>query len=119
MVEERLACSEGYRHKHQVDFPEATITVAGSGGAQALHTVASGKKCRVMELSITHEGTKETEIQLVTDSTVKLTILCPPQSSRVWSSQPGRKFTESQVIKIQSSNIDGGNTIVSGSGVEN
>lgn len=118
MVEERLLCSESWRHKKQVDFPDVTIDTAGSEGAKTLHAVPADNKCKVMELSITHEGTQHTKVQLVDGETVRLTILCPPISSRVWSSQAGRTFVAGKDIKVQSSDITGGNTIVSGSGLE-
>lgn len=117
MVEERLLSSESWRQSHQVDFPEVTMSTAGSEGKQTLHVVPSDAECRVMELTITHLGTEFTMIQLVDNSTVMVSILCPPQSTRVWSSQLGRKFGTGD-IDVQSSSVTGGDTLVSGSGLE-
>ena len=110
--------SEEWRQAKQVNFPEVTITVAGEPGEQTLHTVSVGKKCRVMELSMTHVGTAHTKIQIIQNITVMITILCPPQSSRLWGSQTGRTFESETVIKVRSSNVVGGTTFISGSGLE-
>ena len=118
MVEVRLSSSERFRQKHSISFPEVTISQAGVEGAQTLHTVPALKKCRVIELTINHLGTKNTNIQLLVGENVKLTVPIPPQTARVWGSQLGRVFVAEEVVKVQSSDVEGGNTTVSGSGLE-
>lgn len=118
MVEVRLSSSERFRQKFTVGFPEVIISVSGSEGEQTLHTVPVNKKCRVMELTIHHEGTENTVVQLLVGTDVKLRVPIPPQTERVWSCALGRVFTSEQVIKVQGSSIVGGSTYVSGSGLE-
>lgn len=118
MVEIRLSSSERFRQRFTVSFPEVTISVSGSEGEQTLHTVPAGKTCRVMELTIDHEGIENTVVKLLIGTDVKLRVPIPPQTERVWSCALGRVFTSEQAIKVQGSSVVGGNTHVSGSGLE-
>lgn len=94
------------------------VTLNEADVSKTIHTVETGKICRVTELNITHKGTQSTKICLTDETNTKLTIKCSPQNTRGWRSQLGRRFTEGQNIQVKSSNVVGGNTIVSGSGLE-
>lgn len=101
-----------------MDFPEVEITTAGAPGEQPLHTVPVDKTCRVMELTINHEGTENTLVIVLLGVLVKLRVPIPAQTARVWSCALGRVFDSEEVVKLQSSSVTGGNTYISGSGLE-
>jgi len=101
-----------------VDFDEVEIAVAGHAGKKTLHTVASGKKCRVTELTIRHAGTNNTVVSLLQDDTVKLSVDVPAQTTRQWESVIGRIFDSAKAVIVRSSDVTGGSTYVSGSGIE-
>ena len=47
-----------------------------------------------------------------------MTIDVPAQTTRVWSSQDGREFVAGEQPTVQTSDITGGSTFVSATGVE-
>lgn len=109
---------EGYKQEKAVDFEQVEISAAGAAGQQTLRTVV-GARCRVTELTIRHAGTNNTVVTLlISGGATKLTIDVPAQTTREWESVIGRIFTTGQVIAVQSSDVTGGNTYVSGSGIE-
>ena len=110
--------AEGYRQTNGVDFDEVEIDTIGVGGQQTLYTV-TGARCRVTELTIRHAGTNDTVVTLlIGGGATKLTIDVPTGTTREWESLVGRIFTTGQVVAVQTSDVTGGSTFVSGSGVE-
>lgn len=97
---------------------EVTIAVAGVAGQQNLGVaVATGKKRVITELTIRHAGTNNTIITLlIAGGATKLTLDIPAQTTRVWSGQ--RDFTAGEIPAVQSSDVTGGSTFVSASGIE-
>jgi hypothetical protein len=76
---------------------------------------------RIREITIRHTGTNNTVVTLKVagvGGAVKLTIDVPAQTTRVWSSQDGRKFVAGEQPAVQSSDVTGGNTYISAAGVE-
>lgn len=110
--------SQGYLQQNGVEFPQVEVSQAGAAGQQTLHTV-TGTRCRVTELTIRHAGTNATVITLlISGGVTKLSIDIPASTTREWEAVVGRRFITGQVIAVQSSDVTGGNTFISGSGVE-
>jgi len=100
---------------------EITIAVAGAGGEQDVGAaVAAGATRRIREITLRHEGTNNTVVTLLdeTGGNIKVSIDVPPQTNRTWSSQDGREIATGLQPVIQTSDITGGSTYVSLSGVE-
>jgi len=99
---------------------EVTISANGAAGQRNLGIpVGAGLKRRIREITIRHAGTNNTVVTLlVAGGATKLTIDIPAQTTRVWSSQDGREFAAGQQPACQSSDITGGNTFITASGVE-
>ena len=102
------------------DSDEVAVVAAGVGGQQNLGAaVAALKVRRIREITIRHAGSANTVVTLlVSGGTTKATIDVPAQTTRVWSSQDGRAFTAAQQPAVQTSDVTGGSTYVSASGVE-
>lgn len=103
--------------------PEAEITIAatGAGGEEEVgDPVATGETRRIREITIRHEGTDNTVVTLLDESggNIKVSIDVPAQTTRVWSSQDGRSIAATLQPVIQTSDVTGGSTYVSLSGVE-
>jgi len=111
---------EKWLHRHHWESGEVNITVAGAEGQKNLGTaVPTGKIRRIKEITVRHTGTNNTVVTLlVAGGATKLSIDVPAQSTRVWSSQDGRIFNEGEQPAVQSSDVTGGSTYVSASGVE-
>lgn len=111
---------ERWLHENHWDCDQVTIAVAGAGGQQNLGAVvAAGITRRIREITIRHEGTNDTTVTLlIAGGAVRLTIRVPSQSTIVWSSQDGREFIAAQQPAVQTSDVTGGSTFVSASGVE-
>ncbi len=110
---------ERYRQDSHWEAEEVEVAVAGAGGQQDLGAaVAAGKTLRIREITIRHVGTNNTVVTLLVGVTVKVTIDMAPQSTRVWSSQDGRKFEAAEQPVVQTSDITGGSTFVSAVGIE-
>lgn len=99
---------------------EVTVAAAGAGGQQNLGAaVAAGQRRRIREITIRHAGTNNTVVTiLIAAGATKLTIDCPAQTSRTWSSQDGRTFAAAEQPAVQTSDVTGGSTYVSCAGVE-
>jgi len=100
---------------------QVTITAAGAAGEQALGAaVATGLTRRIREITVRHAGTNNTVLSLLDQSggNIILSFDVPAQSTRTWSSQDGRTITAGLTPVVQSSDVTGGNTIVSAAGVE-
>ena len=111
---------ERWLHDNHWEAEEVTINAAGAGGQQNLGAVVgAGLTRRIRELTIRHAGTNNTVVTLlVAGGATKVTIDVPAQSTRVWSSQDGREFATAEQPTCQSSDVTGGNTYISASGVE-
>ena len=111
---------ERWLHENHWDCDEVTINAAGAGGQQDLGgVVPAGQIRRIREITIRHEGTNETIVTLLLVAGVtRLTIRVPAQSTIVWLSQDGREFPAAGQPAVQSSDVTGGNTYISASGVE-
>ena len=111
---------ERWLHENHWDCDEVTINAAGAGGQQNLGgAVPAGVVRRIREITIRHEGTNETTVTLlIAGGATRLTIRVPSQATIVWQSPDGREFTAAQQPAVQSSDVTGGNTYVSASGVE-
>ena len=99
---------------------EVAVAAAGAGGQQSLGAaVAALKKRRIREITIRHDGSNPTTVTLlVSGGATKLTLYVNSKDTLVWSSEDGRVFTAAQQPAVQSSDITGGSTYVSVSGVE-
>jgi hypothetical protein len=111
---------EDWLHDNHWEAEEVTINAAGAGGQQNLGAVVgTGLTRRIRELTIRHAGTNNTVVTLlIAGGATKVTIDVPAQSTRVWSSQDGREFAAGEQSAVQSSDVTGGNTFISASGVE-
>lgn len=111
---------EQWLHDHHWSPNEVTIAAAGAGGQQPLGApVATGMVRRVRELTIRHAGTNNTVVTLnLIGGAPQATIDVPAQTTRVWSSQDGRDFAAGTTPGVRSSDVTGGSTFVSASGVE-
>jgi hypothetical protein len=116
----RASNPEKWLHDRHWEAEEVTIAAAGVGGQQNLGAaVGAGLTRRIRELTIRHAGTNNTVVTLlIAGGATKVTIDVPAQSTRVWSSQDGRTFAAGEQPACQSSDVTGGNTFVSASGVE-
>jgi len=100
---------------------QVTITAAGAAGEQALGAaVATGLTRRIREVTARHAGTNNTVVSVLDASggNIIVSFDVPAQSTRTWSSQDGRAVTAGLTPVVQSSDVTGGNTIVSVAGVE-
>jgi hypothetical protein len=111
---------ERWMHDHHWDCDEVTVAAAGVGGQQNLGApVGAGVTRRIREITIRHAGTNNTVVTLlIAGGATRLTIDVPAQTTRVWSSEDGRLFTAGQQPAVQTSDVTGGSTFISASGVE-
>lgn len=111
---------ERYRQDNHWEAEQVTITVAGVPGQQNLGAaVSAGMTLRIREITIRHAGTNNTVVTLlVAGGNTKVTIDVPASTTRVWSSQDGREFTATQQPAVQTSDVTGGSTFISATGVE-
>lgn len=111
---------ERWLHEYHWDCDEVTIAAVGVGGQQNLGAVVgAGLMRRIREITIRHAGTNNTVVTLlIAAGATRLTIDVPAQSTVVWSSQDGREFAAAQQPAVQTSDVTGGSTFVSASGVE-
>lgn len=111
---------EAWLQDYHWDCDEVTINAAGVGGEQNLGAVVgAGLVRRIREITIRHAGTNNTVVTiLVSGGATKVTIDVPAQTTRVWSSQDGREFSAGEQPAVQSSDVTGGNTFITPSGVE-
>lgn len=125
---------EDYRRKHHWQFAEISCCVsswihAPSGMIYCLSAVPSCVQVRVQEITIrntapqnivVHMGVSATGWPYPTLSPRKLSLDVPAQTTRVWSSQPGRVFTALQRIcfQITPSTITPSCIFITGAGLE-
>jgi len=108
-------------NNHWNPAAEITIAAAGAGGEQALGAaVGAGVTRRIREVTIRHEGTNNTVVSILDASggNILLSIDVPAQTTRTWSSQDGRAVAATLQPVVQTSDVTGGSTYVSASGVE-
>lgn len=111
---------EKYIHDNAWEAEEVTINAVGVGGEQALGVaVVARKKRRITELTIRHAGTNNTVVTLlIQGGNTKVTLDVTAQATREWESDKGRIFDAAEISAVQSSDVTGGNTFISASGVE-
>lgn len=107
-------------HENHWEADEVTISTAGLGGEQNLGAVVpAGETRRITELLIRHEGTQETTVTLlISGGATKATVKVLANDSISVPLGNGREFDATEQPAVQSSNVEGGNTYVSASGVE-
>ncbi len=105
---------------HWEPLAEVTITVAGAGGEQDLGVVVpADTHRRIREMTIRHAGTNPTVVTLlISGGATKVSIDIPAGVTRQWSNQDGKSFDPTEQSAAQSSDVTGGNTYVSATGVE-
>jgi len=114
-----MPTGEEFLHENHWESGEVEIDTAGAAGQKNLGSVVPTLKTRrIREITIRHTGTNNTVVSLLVDTTVKLSIDVPAQTTRVWSSQDGRSFDAGEQPIVQSSDVTGGSTFVSAAGVE-
>jgi len=114
-----LTNPEKWLHDHHWEAEQVTIAVAGALGEQNLGAAVATGTRRIREITIRHVGTNPTVVTLlIVGGATRLTIEVPAGTTRQWTSQDGREFTAGQVSAVQSSDVTGGSTFVSASGVE-
>ena len=110
--------SERWRHqKHWQTPSEIEIILSGSPGRIVTGNPASYDR-RVREITVRHSGTNNTVVSLRYDVTVKLSFDVAAQTTRVWSSQDGRKLAVGTSLSFESSDVTGGTTFISAAGLE-
>jgi hypothetical protein len=112
---------EQWLHDNHWETPaEVIVAAAGVGGQQNLGAAVPALKVRrVREITIRNAGTNNTVVTLlIAAGATKLTIDIPPQTTRVWSSEDGRAFIAAQQPAVQTSDVTGGSTYITASGVE-
>jgi len=115
---------ESYRHKyHWETSEEVQIITAGQAGEQNFGSPPSlaDRYVRIKEITIRNSGSVDTVIQLLAkyngNYDVKLSIDVPANTTRMWESEQGRKFTYGQQPIVRATAV--GSTIyLSGSGIE-
>jgi len=121
---ELTAHGERYKHVYHWETPEEVqIITAGKTGEQNFGTPPSqvDRYVRIKEITIRNAGSVDTVIQLLAkyngNYTVKLSIDVPANTTRMWESEQGRKFTYGQQPIVRASPV-GGTIYLSGSGIE-
>lgn len=100
---------------------EIPIVAAGAGGQLNFGVaVAAGRTRRIREVTVRHTGSANTVVTIydANGGNIILTIDCPTQSERTWSSQDGRAVAATLQPVIRTSDVTGGSTFVSAAGVE-
>ena len=106
---------------HWEPIAEITLILAGAPGEVPVGgAVPAGETRRIREMTVRHAGTNNTVVTVldVTGANIKISFDVPPQTTRTWSSQDGREIAATLQPVVQSSDVTGGNTMVSFSGVE-
>jgi len=124
-AEELSSHSESFKHKYHWETPEEVqIIEAGQAGEKNLGNPPSqaDKYIRIKEITIRNSGSADTVIQLLAkyngNYDVKLSIDVPANTTRMWESEQGRKFTYGQQPVVRATVVSGGTIFVSASGVE-
>jgi len=123
MAECRPYFASIFMHNNQWDSGEELDLNAAATPQELGAAVDTDKTRRVMEITIRHAGSANTVVTLGTDlgtgdEEIRLSIDVPAETTRVWSSSPGRTFDAGETPEIQTSDVTGGDTYVTASGVE-
>lgn len=110
---------EKWMHDHHWEAEEVTC-VLGSTNVLLGIVVPVGVTRRIREITIRHAGTNNTVVVLLVNGTARMKIMIdvPAQTTRVWSSEDGRLFVAGEQPAVYSTDVTGGSTFVSCSGVE-
>ena len=109
---------ERYRQDNHWEAEEVTCLLAATDYNLGAAVVA-GKTLRIRLITIRHAGTNNTVVTLlIAGGNTKVTVDVAAQTTRVWSSQDGREFLATEQPAVQTSDITGGSTFVSASGIE-
>jgi len=121
---ELTAHPESYKHKYHWETPkEVEIVTAGQAGEQNFGSPPSlaDHYVRIKEMTIRNSGSVDTVVQLLAkyngNYDVKVSIDVPANTTRMWESEQGRKFTYGQQPVVRATAV-GGTIYVSGSGIE-
>lgn len=113
---------EKYRQaNHWGSGEEIQIIVAGLPGAVNLgNAVPAGKKRRIREITARFSGSDDVTLYLYESSTteIRLSFTIQTQSTRLWSSQDGRKFAAGEQAQIYADSVVGGTLYVTAAGLE-
>jgi len=113
---------ESYLHKNHWDSGwDIIITAPGAAGEKPLGApVQTGMARRIREVTVRHAGTNNTVVTIWNSpgGMMIISLDVPAQTTRTWSSQDGRSVPSGWQPVIQSSDVTGGNTIVSAAGLE-
>ena len=113
-----LTNPEKYRQDHHWEANEVEGVLAATSYDLGV-AVAAGKTRRIREITIRHAGSDNTIVTLLINAgATKVTIDVPANTTRVWSSQDGIEFTAAQLSAFQTSDVTGGSTFVSATGLE-
>lgn len=107
-------------HENHWGSDEVDLAVAMTDGVLGVAVAADATR-RIREITVRHAGTSNTVVTLKVSGVggaIRLTFDVPAQTSRTWSSEDGRRFLAGEVSAVQTSNIAGGHTFVTASGVE-
>lgn len=106
-------------HQHHWEQEQIEISQAGETGQQNLGgPVPSGQTRRVREITVRNAGTNNTVFQILVGSDVYLSFDVAPGTTVIWTSEDGRSFSAGVQPVIRTSDVTGGSTFVSASGVE-
>jgi len=100
---------------------EIPIVAAGAPGQLNFGAaVAAGMMRRIREVTVRHAGTANTVVTIydANGGNIILTIDCPAQTERTWSSQDGRAVAATLQPVIRTSDVTGAGCFVSAAGVE-
>jgi len=119
-----IAHSETFKHRYHWETPEEVeIIAAGQAGEKNLGSPPSMREnvLRIKEVTVRNSGGSDTVLILLAKKNVnynvKLSIDVPANTTRMWESEQGRKFTYGQQPVVRATVV--GNTIyVSASGIE-
>jgi len=111
---------EKWRHDNRWEAEEVTIAAVGVGGEQNLGAVVpAGLTRRITQITVRHEGSNDTVVTLlISGGATKWTYKVPTGMSRTIPLGNGREFAAAEQSAVQTSDVTGGNTYVSASGVE-
>jgi len=108
---------ERWLHDYHWNCDEVELDAAATAEALGV-VVATGKKRRIREITIRHTGSNDTVVTITDGTNNILSIDVSAESTRLWSSQDGRELVAGEIPYAQTSDITGGSTYISASGVE-
>jgi hypothetical protein len=112
---------EQWLHDNHWECDEVEISATGVGGEQPLGAaVPVGMSRRIRDVTIRNAGTNPTIVTLlISGGANKLTFYVLANNVPFnWRSDDGRSFAAGEISAVQTSDVTGGSTFVSASGVE-